>query len=150
MPKKIKIAVGGIALLFIVCGFVWWVLPVRFFGEVEPEEVAAIAVFNGNNGDEFEIASPDDISCIVSSIKQISFRKHSFMSGADYYYILTFLDKNGEEIDAFGLQNGNFLRRDDFFYLCNGELDATAKYLENLEAIRFPDYKKDPDFPYSD
>ena len=37
----------------------------------------------------------------------------------------------------------------DAFYRCNGELDIIAEYLENLEAIQFPDYNKDPDFSYS-
>ena len=108
-----------------------------------------ITVFNGNNGDEFGVTSPDDISYIVNTIKQIALRKDSFTSGVDYYYILTFIDDNGKESDSFGIQNPYIMRRGDTFYRCNGELGAVAEYLESLEATLFPDYKKDPDFPYS-
>lgn len=150
MPKKVKIAVGSIALVLIICGFVWWFLPVRFLHEVKSEEIASIFVSNGNNGDVFEVIDPNDISWLVDSIKKIALRKDGFVPGADYYYCLTFLGENGEEIDSFGIQNYHYMRRGDFFYRCNGELDSVAEYLENLEAIQFPDYKKDPDFPYSD
>ena len=57
--------------------------------------------------------------------------------------------ENGEEIDSLGIQNPYIIRRDDAFYRCNGELGAVAEYLDSLEAALFPDYKKDPDFPYS-
>ena len=148
MTKKTKILTGIIVFLFIACGLVWWFMPVHFLREVEPEEVAAITVFNGNNGDEFEITDPDDISHIVNAIKQISLKKDQYISGADYYYNLTFVNENGEEIDHFGIQNHIYMRRDDFFYRCDEDPSKVAEYLEGLEAIRFPDYNKDPDFPY--
>lgn len=150
MPKKGKIAVGSIALVLIIGGFVWWFLPVRFLRGVEPEEIATIFVRNANNGDEFEVTHPDDISWLVGSLKEISLRKNGFVPGTDCYYLLTVLGKNGEEVDSFGIQNYYYMRRGDFFYRCNGQLNTVAEYLEHLEAIQFPDYKKDPDFPYSD
>ena len=149
MTKKAKIVIGSIVFLLIACGLIWWLMPVHFLREVAPEEVAAIMVFNGNNNDEFEITNSDDISYIVNNIKQISLRKDSFTSGVDYYYILTFIDDKGEEIDSFGIQNYIIMRRGDAFYRCNGESGVVAEYLENLEVILFPDYDKDPDFPYS-
>ena len=146
MTKKTKVVAGCVVLLLIACGLIWWFMPVYFLREVEPEEVATIIIFNGNNGDEFEVTKPDDISYIVNSIKQITLRKDNFTSGVDYYYILTVINENGEEIDSFGIQNNYFMRRDDAFYRCNGELNIVAEYLENLEAIQFPDWNKDPDF----
>ena len=148
MTKKTKIVVGAIVLFFIASGLIWWFMPIHFLREVEPGEVAAIVVFNGNNGDEFEVTNSDDISFIMHSIKQITLRKDNFTSGVDYYYILTFINENGEELDSFGIQNHNFMRRGDTFYRCNGEPGIVAEYLENLEAIQFPDWNKDPDFPY--
>ena len=147
MKKKYGIILC--VLLFIVCGLIWWFMPVHFLLEVELEEVAMIKVFNGNNGDEFEVTNPDDISYIANTIKQITLKKDSFTSGVDYYYILTFINENGEEMDSFGIQNPYIMRRDNAFYRCNGELGTVAEYLENLEAIQFPDWNKDPDFPYS-
>ena len=149
MTKKTKIVIGCVVLLFIVCGLIWWFMPVHFLREVEPEEVATIIVFNGNNGDEFEIINSDDISYIMNTIKQITLKKDSFTSGVDYYYILTFINENGEEMDSFGIQNPYIMRKGDAFYRCNGELGTVAEYLEDLEAIQFPDWNKDPDFPYS-
>lgn len=93
-------------------------MPVHFLREVELEEIAAIKVFNGNNGDEFEVTDSDDIFYIVNSIKQITLKKDNFTSGVDYYYILTFINENGEEIDSFGIQNYYFMRRGDAFYRC--------------------------------
>lgn len=150
MTKKLKIAAGGIALLLIAGGLIWWYFPVRFLRGIEPEEIAAITVSNGNNGDQFEITDPDNISWIIDSIKGMALQRDGFMPGADYYYLLTFLRENGEEADSFGIQNNHCMRRGDFFYRCHGELDTIAEYLEDLEAVQFPDYKKDPDFPYSD
>ena len=149
MTKKTKIVVGCIGLLFITFGLIWWFMPVYFLREVEPEKVTAIIVFNGNNGDEFEVANPDDISYIMNTIKQITLKKDSFTSGVDYYYILTFINENGEEMDSFGIQNPYIMRKGNAFYRCNGELGTVAEYLENLEAIQFPDWNKDSDFPYS-
>ena len=149
MTKKTKIVVGCVVLLLIVCGFIWWFMPVHFLREVEPEEVVMIKVFNGNNGDEFEVTNPDDISYVANTIKQISLKKDSFTSGVDYYYILTFINEDGEEMDSFGIQNPYIMRKGNAFYRCNGELDTVAEYLENLEAIQFPDWNKDSDFPYS-
>lgn len=150
MPNKVKIAAGSIALVLIICGFVWWFLPVRFLHGVKSEEIVSIFVSNGNNGDEFEIVDPDDISWLVDNIKNIALRKDGFVPGADYYYLLDFLGGSRELVDSFGIQNYHYMRKGSFFYRCNGELDTIAEYLENLEAIQFPDYKKDPDFPYFD
>ena len=146
MTKNTKILIGIITVLFVVSGLVWWFKPVHFLRGVEPEEVAVITVFKGNNSDEFEITDPDDISHIVNAIKQISLKKDQYISGADYYYNLTFVNENGEEIDHFGIQNHIYMRRDDFFYRCNEDPSMIAEYLKGLEAIQFPDYNKDPDF----
>lgn len=147
MPKRIRIAAGGIVLLFVVCGAIWWFFPVHFLRGVGPKEIVTIFVSNGNNGDQFEVTDPDDVSWLVNNIKEIPLRKYGFIPGADYYYLLDFLGGSGELVDSFGIQNYHHIRRGDFFYRCSGELDIIAGYLENLEAIQFPDYKKDPDFP---
>ena len=129
MTKKTKIVVGCVVLLFIVCGLIWRFIPVHFLREVEPEEVATIIVFIGNNGDEFEVTNPDDISYIMNIIKQIKLKKDSFTSGVDYYYILTFINGDGEEVDSFGIQNPYIMRKGDVFFHCNGELGMVAEYL---------------------
>lgn len=72
-------------------------------------------------------------------------------SGVGYWYYLSFISKNGEEIVSLGIQNSRFLRKDisqgcAAFYNCDGELGSVTDYLESIENIQFPDYKKDRDF----
>ena len=151
--NKRKIIISVIVLLFVVCGLAWRFLPVHFLHGIEAEEVAAVKVFNGNNGDEFEITNPEDISNIVDAIKQISFQKEDLASEVPYWYHLTFVNENGEEITSLGVLNSWILRKDITqkwmcLYRCDGELSAVGDYLERLEAVQFPDYNKDPDFSH--
>lgn len=153
MTKKAKIIVSITVLLFIACGLAWWFMSVHFLGGVEPEDVVMIIVFNSNNGDEFQITNPDDISCVVNAIKQITFKKEEFASEeVPYWYHLTFINENGEEVESLALQNPRILRKNVtqkgvVFYRCDGELSVVGDYLESLEAAQFPDYNRDPDFP---
>ena len=148
---KRKIIIFIIILLFAVCGGIWWFLPVHFLSKIVPEEVEIIRIFNGNTGNEFEIINPNDISNVVNAINQISFKKDCFASEAPYWYFLTFINENGEEVESLSIQNPGFLQKDitqnwAAFYCCNGELGVVGDYLESLEAVQFPDYKRDPDF----
>ncbi len=147
MKKKIYIFI----FLCIVCIFVWWHIPVYFLSGIDPIEIKEIRVYNGNSGNEFVIIEPDGIAFIVNSIKAISFRKDEIISGVDYWYYLSFINKNGEEAESLGIQNFRFLRKAisqkyEVFYYCNGELQAIGDYLESIEGTQFPDYNKDPDF----
>ncbi|MCM1063691.1 MAG: hypothetical protein NC420_04300 [Eubacterium sp.] len=67
-------------------------------------------------------------------------------------YRVTFVDAKGEELDSFSIQNHTYARKElteekAVYYLCTGELGAVGERLESLEAVLFPDYNKDPDFP---
>lgn len=150
MNKKLKISLVMIVSIFIICCLAWWFLPVHFLRGAVPEELAAIEVFNGNNGDKFILTDPEDISYIVSGIKRIAFRKEFLASDVDDWYSLTFLDEQGEAVDSLGIQNARYVREDiterrALFYRCGGELGEVADYLESLEAAWFPDYRKDSD-----
>jgi len=143
------IAFGILILLFRIVTVAWWFMPVHFLSEIEVEEVAAIKVFNGNNQNEFEIVNPDDISIIVEQIKQTSFRKEAISSEVDYWYCLIFINKSGEEIGSLGIQNKRIIRKDitqrhAAFYRGDEGLGVAADYLDKLESVQFPDYKKDP------
>lgn len=142
-----------IMILFVAGGFLWTAIPVHFLSEIEPEEVGKIYVFNENNGDEFEVTNSDDINNIVNSIKQIIFKRDNFGPEVPYWYRLTFIDENGKEIETLGIQNSRILQKDvtekwSFCYRCDGELGIVGDCLESLEAVEFPDYKKDQGFPY--
>lgn len=147
MKKRIYIFI----FLCIVCIFVWWFIPVYFLSGIAPVEIKEIRVYNGNSENKFVIIEPDDIAFIVNSIKEISFSKYEIISEAEYWYYLSFISNNGEEIVSLGIQNSRFVRKDisqkyAVFYNCNGELGAVADYLKSIEGAQFPDYDKDPDF----
>ncbi len=153
MMKKKKTIVCSLILLLVVCGLVWRSLPVHFPNEIAPEKVVKIKVLNGNNGDEFEITDPDEITQIVNGIKKIDFKKEGFISEVQHWYYLTLINESGEEIESLGVQNSHILVKDITqkcmgIYRCDGELSEIGDYLENLEAVQFPDYNKDQDFCY--
>ncbi len=150
MKKKSAIILGAVICAIICGGLVWWLLPVRLLSGVEPEEIAAIEVINGNNGDQFVIADAEGISRIVNGIRQVNFRKKEFGSNIEYWYHLTFMDGSGEKIASLGMRNTCYAQKDItgkqvLYYYCDGELDEVGSYLESLEAALFPDYKRDPD-----
>lgn len=150
MKKKSAIILGAVICAIICGGLVWWLLPVRLLSGVEPEEIAAIEVINGNNGDQFVIADAEDISRIVNGIRQVNFRKKGFGSDIDFWYQLTFIEGNGEKITSIRIRNTRYAQKDItgkqvLYYYCDGELDEVGSYLESLEAALFPDYKRDPD-----
>lgn len=150
MKKKSAIIIGTVIGVIICCGFGWWLLPVRLLGGIAAEEIAAIEVINGNNGDQFVIADAEDISRIVNGIRQVNFRKKGFGSDIDYWYQLTFIEGNGEKITSIRIRNTRYAQKDItgkqvLYYYCDGELDEVGSYLESLEAALFPDYKRDPD-----
>lgn len=151
MKKRV---VSIIIFLFVVSMIVLWFIPVHFLCEVEPVEVVAIKVLNGNSGNEFEITNFEDIATIVNNIKEIAFKKYGVSFNIDYGYYLAFIDANGEEIASLGVQNSRMIRKDitqkcAAFYSCDGELGIVTDYLKSLEALQFPDYDKDPSFPDS-
>lgn len=150
MKKKSAIIIGTVIGVIICCGFVWWLLPVRLLGGTPAEEIAAIEVMNGNNGDQFVISDAEDISRIVNGIRQVNFRKKEFSSNIDYWYHLTFIGGSGEKITSLGIRNTRYVQKDItgkqvLYYYCDGELDEVGNYLESLEAAQFSDYKRDPD-----
>ena len=109
-----------------------------------------IKVYNGNNGNEFEITDAEDISIIVNEIKTVAFQKEELFRKADCWYYMTFINESGAEIDSFGILNRYYIAKENgAVYRCDGQLDIIGEYMDNLEEQRFPDtHSQDPDFPY--
>lgn len=139
MKKKNKLLpiIGCILILWVFL-LLWWFMPTRFLRDVSPQEIAAIEVVNGSNGNRFKITAPEDIAFIVEHIRQPQFHKTQlslFYTGT--YYQMGFMDANGTEIDHFYINSYRLIRKDPFFYEC-GESMGVIEYMENLEKTQFP------------
>ncbi len=155
MKKTVKIMVGIVVLLIVVIGLVWQFFPIYFLRGIKANEIAVIKVLDANNGNEFDVTDSNDILYISSNIQQIAFRKKEISSVAGPWYRLGFVNENGEEIGSLGIQNHRVVRKElsskkSILFFCTGEIGEIGDYLENLESIQFPDYNKDPDFPYNE
>lgn len=134
---KILIIIGCILLLWAFL-LIWWFAPTRFLRGVAPQEVASIEIFNGNNGNKFEITNPEDITNILEHIQQPHFQKTQlslFYVGT--YYQMRFMGADGKEIDSFIVNSYRLIRKDPFFYECDESM-GVIEYMENLEKTQFP------------
>ena len=140
MHKKIKylfiipaIAAGIVILL--------WQLPTYFLRDTEPEEIASIHIFNGNSGNEFEVTDTEDIAFITEHIRQSAFKKdRCSLMYSGFLYRMHFVHADGQKIQSFIVNSDDTIRKDPFFYTCDGNMGVVA-YLEHLENERFPHEK---------
>ena len=138
MKKKIPIIIGIIALL-VLGAVIWWFSPKIFLNNLNSGNIASIEIFNGNDGNQFTISEPDDISFITDSTKSVSLKKDRISMGMGTTYNLRFLNAEGNEIDKFIIMTSSTIRKGIVFYECGGELEQVEEYLINLEKVQFPD-----------
>ena len=134
MKKEISIIIRIIALLVLGTA-IWWFSPKTFLNNVNSGDIASIEVFNGNDGNQFTISEPDDISFITDSIKSVSLKKDRISMGMGTTYNLRFLNAEGNEIDKFIIMTSSTIRKGFVFYECDGELEQVEDYLINLEKL---------------
>ncbi len=151
MKKKIKVIGAGIVCLAALCWLIWRFMPVCVLQKLDPKEVAAIEVLNRSNGNAFKITDPGEITFLVGGIQQITFREKTIAGNVPHWYVLNFLDENGRSLRSLFLQNHHNIRVEltenrAIFLACEEGLEKIADELERLEAARFPDSNRDPDF----
>ena len=141
MKRRTKIAVWilSVVALIAVALVIWWFLPAHFLGGVSPEEISAVEVFNGNDGNRFAVTEPEDISVLVESIQRVPMKKDSIAMGMGTTYNLRFLDAKGKEIDKFIIMDSSTVRSGLVFYECDGQLKQAEDHLIALEKAQFPD-----------
>ena len=139
MKKKILVGILIAALLIVGAAAVWWFLPAHFLNGADPADIAAIEVFNGNDGNRFSITDEKDISYLFENIRKVPMKKEQIAMGMGTTYNLRFLDSAGKEIDRFIIMSRDTIRSGMMFYTCNGELQPVEEYLMNLERAQFPD-----------
>ena len=128
----------GIVLAIILIVSIWWIMPKTFLNNVETESVEVIEVFDGNNGHRLQTTSRDDISYIVSNIKDIKMKKEKIQLGMGTTYTLRFFDKSGKELDKFIINAPNIIIKGVIHYTCDNELKEVMEYLIDLENKAFP------------
>ncbi|MGN0313292.1 MAG: M56 family metallopeptidase [Fusicatenibacter sp.] len=106
--------------------------PKYFLNHVDPSEVSAITVFDGNNGQGFTITDPQEITVIVENIQSIPVKRENWsLTHSGYRFRMTFTDQSGKEITQFILNSDNNIRKDPFFYSSQGGF--CYSYIEELE-----------------
>ena len=108
-------------------------IPKSFGKNIRIEDINHIYVFDGNNGKEFTISNRDDIEYIVNNIKNNKVKINSLSLGYMGYGLkIKYMDSKGKTLLSFILNSKDTIRKDPFFYKCNGEL--CFEYIKKLES----------------
>ena len=111
--KIIKWTWFPILLLILVA---YYYAPVTFLKGVDPADIAAITIFDGNTGSESEITKQKDIAYIVENIQGVPVR-HTGISILEmgYRFRMTFTDEKGELVETLTINSTDTIRKDPFF-----------------------------------
>lgn len=133
MKKKTLILVIIVFALFL--GTVGYYFTPKTFGKnVNLSEVDHINVFDGNTGIGFTITDSKDIEYIVTNIQSFSMKRDGISLGRmGYSFKISYVDSNDKDIiPVFILNSDDTIRKDPFFYRCDGGL--CFDYLKACEA----------------
>ena len=136
--KHLFIIIGCVLIAALLAGYIWWYMPVRFLGRVDPADVARIEVFNGTSGQHFSIEDRDDIAYIVGKISNARMRKAEYSHVDGFVYSISFYDADGERIEGFIL-NGDTIRDGAIRYEMvyeNEEDPLCFEYIKAIEAVQ--------------
>ncbi len=139
MKKKLLILVIIVAAL-LVGAVGYYLMPKTFGKNVNPSEVDHINVFDGNTGTGFTITESEDIEYIVANIQSISMKRDGISLGrTGYGFKISYINSNDKDIiPVFILNSDNAIRKDPFFYRCDGVLcfdylnECEEKYRTNV------------------
>ena len=107
-------------------------MPTTFLSKVTPSDIKSISVFDGNTGESFDLSDRDEIRYVVENIQNTKMKKDTLSIGyTGYNFRISFFDENGKEIERFIINSSNTIRKDPFFYRCDGDL--CFDYLKELE-----------------
>ena len=132
-PKqKISLVIIVIVIMAIAIPLTWYFSPKTFLSGTKPSDVKSISVFDGNTGKGFNISDTDEIRYIVENIQGIKLERDNISIGySGYSFRVRFCNEAGKEIESFIINSANTIRKDPFFYRCDGGL--CFDYLKELE-----------------
>lgn len=120
--KKLRTAVV-IFCLAVVVVFLWYTSPKTFLRGVDPAEVEVINIFDGNTGRGWSVEDPEEIAAIVANVQEHTLHRKGISLGYMGYSLkMSFVDENEKEIALFILNGEGVIRKDPFFYRCDGGL----------------------------
>ncbi len=133
MKKKVTIVVI-VVLILISLAAIFSFIPKTFGKNVNPSDVDHIEVFDDNTGVGFTIDDPQDIKYIVENIQSHQVKKDGFsFDKTGYGFKITFVDANNKAvIPEIILNSDNTIRKDPFFYRCDGGL--CFDYIKEIES----------------
>lgn len=133
MKKKIVVRIS-ILLAVMFVAIVYYFTPKTFGKNVTTSSVDHINVFDGNTGVGFTIDDSEDIRYIVENIQSTPMRRGGVSLGRmGYRFSIEYVDKNEKAIiPVFFLNSDKAIRKDPFFYYCDGGL--CIDYLMELES----------------
>lgn len=122
MGKK-RHFIYGLIILMLIATYLWLnFIPKTFGKNVNPSEVDHINVFDGNTGTGFTITDSEDIEYIVTNIQNISMKRDGISLGrVGYSFKISYVNsKDKDVIPMFILNSDDIIRKDPFFYKCDG------------------------------
>ena len=129
--KKIRLIIA-IVFVLIATLVIWYFMPTTFLSKVTPSDIKSISVFDGNTGESFDLSDRDEIRYVAENIQSTKMQKDTLSIGyMGYSFRISFFDENGKEIESFIINSSNTIRKDPFFYRCDGDL--CFDYLKELE-----------------
>lgn len=131
MKNKWLIIISMVIALLLAAGVYFWGRPVSLVAGVQPGNVEAIEVFDGNTGRVATITKEEDVEYIIDNLSSVTMKRTGvslFRSG--YHYRVTIDLKIG--VSKQFIVNGKVnVRKDPFFYgVYEGEIDCD--YMEGI------------------
>ena len=128
--KKIRFIIATVFVLIVALA-IWYFIPTTFLNKVNPSDIKSISVFDGNTGERFDFSNADEIHYVVENIQNTKMKKDTLSIGyTGFRFRISFFDRNGKEIESFIINTSNTIRKDPFFYRCDGDL--CFDYLKEL------------------
>lgn len=121
--KRFSLLVAVCVMGLVLISAIGYVMPRCFLRGLTPSDVSSISVFDGNTGKAFEIRAPEDIRHIVENIQACNMKKEKLSLGySGYGFRLYFYGEDGKELECLIINSDRTLRKDPFFYSCEGYL----------------------------
>ena len=133
MPKAKKRLTALLLALAVAAGAVLlYCLPKTFLRGVTPAEVCRISVFDGSTGVGFSVEEPEAIRHIVETVQSVKLKREGLSLGYMGYGLrMSFVGEGDRELAVFDLNGEDTVRKDPFFYRCEGGLPVA--YVRELE-----------------